>query len=283
MLIKPYVRFAMHHTWLENYYINRSIWDHELIFIESGSMKITINGNEYIVKENDLVIIPPDTPHTIEWNGENCHQPHVHFDFYHLSDSEEVGVSMLKKEDMNEKERKFFRPNFFLENNIEIPYVMSISNPISIKSKLYAIIDEFTFKKDFSDLFLEGSMTELIGIILRENNSKKMANDTIGQLTTLISHMNESVDKNLSLDEIASYASLSKWTLINIFKKYYETSPMKYYNNLRYLRAKDLLQFSLLAINEIGMKMGFNDPQTFSRWFKNIDGNYPNYYRNRIK
>ena len=126
-------------------------------------------------------------------------------------------------------------------------------------------------------------MTELIGIILRENNSKKMANGTIGQLTSLISHMNESVDKNLSLDEIASYASLSKWTLINIFKKYYETSPMKYYNNLRYLRAKDLLQFSLLAINEIGMKMGFNDPQTFSRWFKNIDGNYPNYYRKRIK
>lgn len=283
MLIKPYVRFSMHHTWLENYYINRSIWDHEFIFIESGSLKITIDGEQYVAKENDLVIIPPDTPHIIEWNGENCNQPHVHFDFYYEDDSEEVGVSMVKKEDMTEKELTYFRKNFYRENGIDIPYIISLNNPINVKNKLYTIIEEFKLKNEYRDLYLEGAMTELIGIVLRENSSQQLNTETAMQLNSLIIYMNEKVDDNLTLDELASFAHLSKWSLINIFNKYYEVSPIKYYNNLRYMRAKDLLQFSFLTIKEISTKMHFNDPQTFSRWFKNIDGNYPIFYRKRKK
>lgn len=54
---------------------------------------------------------------------------------------------------------------------------------------------------------------------------------------------------------------------------------MKFYNKIKLLRAIDLLKYSFYSINEIGEKMGFNDPQTFSRWFKNLDGNYPSFYR----
>ena len=32
---------------------------------------------------------------------------------------------------------------------------------------------------------------------------------------------------------------------------------------------------------EIANKMNFESPQAFARWFKNLDGKSPNYYRNK--
>ena len=54
MEIRPFVRYAAHHVWLDTYWLNRSIWDHEFVFIEQGSLKFIIDGKEYIAKENDL-------------------------------------------------------------------------------------------------------------------------------------------------------------------------------------------------------------------------------------
>lgn len=275
----PYVRFAMHHVYLENYYINRSIWDHEIIFIESGSMKITIDDKEYIVKKNDCVLLRPDVHHIIEWNKENCAQPHVHLDFEYLEDRKRVGVSFKEKKNMSKEELKFFREDFYKKNNIDIPYVVHLKNPLLVKNILYRIIDEYTFQHPFSENILSGLAVELIGTILRDFEYSIDDLKTSQQLNETIIYMNENVDNNLTLENFADNLKVSVWTLIQMFNKRFKTSPVKYYNQIRYLRAKDLLQFSFLPINKISEKMGFQEPQTFSRWFKRIDGNYPSFYR----
>ena len=45
-------------------------------------------------------------------------------------------------------------------------------------------------------------------------------------------------------------------------------------------RAKELIQFSDLQIQEIADIMGFESPQSFTRWFKGLDGHSPVHYRN---
>ena len=279
MEIRPFVRYAAHHVWLDTYWLNRSIWDHEFVFIEQGSLKFIIDGKEYIAKENDLVVLHPKVQHYIGWNGENCSQPHVHFDFVELENSKDITVSTICEDLMNEYEKSLFRENFYQKNNIDIPYIIHLKNPLSIKNLLFKIIDEYEHNRHFKEIALQGMMTELISLVFRENEDVKEKDDTSRQLNEIITYMSENVDKNLALQDFADKFKVSQWVLIQNFNKHYGCSPMKFYNKIKLLRAIDLLKYSFYSINEIGEKMGFNDPQTFSRWFKNLDGNYPSFYR----
>lgn len=278
-MLVPYVRFAMHHVWLENYYINRVIWDNEFIFIDRGSLKFTIDGKVYIAKEKDLVVLRPNQHHIIEYNGEICHQPHVHFDFEYYPDRENVGVCMMRKEEMGQEDLKKFRRDYLKEEGIDLPLIIHLKEPTIVRNLLFNIIREYMIKKPGHQIILQGMMTELIGMVIREARNISIEEDNVLEHT--IMYMNESVDQNLSLEDFANRINVSKWSLIQAFNEEYNISPMKYYNNLRYLRAKDLVINSLLPINDISYKMGFNEPQTFSRWFKNMDGFYPTHYRNK--
>jgi len=188
---------------------------------------------------------------------------------------------MIRKDLMSKKELGFFRTDFFKENNINIPHIIHLKEPMLVKNILFQIIDEFTFKKSESQIILQGLMTQLIGTVLRENEERELKDETSSQLDTVIVFMNENVDSNLDLDDFAVKLKISKWSLIQLFNRRYGTTPMKYYNKLRHLRAKDLIMYSPSPINQISQNMGFNESQTFSRWFKNIDGNYPTYYRKK--
>ena len=282
MEMKPFVRYAAHHVWLDTYWLDRHIWDHELIFIEQGSLKIKIEDTEYIARENDLVILRPNVYHHISWNNENCIQPHIHFDFVELRDSSGISVSMITREQMTNYELTLFREDFYKANDIEIPYILHLKNPVRIKNLIYSIIEEFERQSPYKKLALQGMMTQLITMILRENVQSKKIDATSEYLNEIIYYMNEMVDKNLQLQDFVEKFNVSQWVLIQNFNKHYGCSPIKYYNKIRLIRAIDLLRFSFHSIIEISNKMGFNDPQTFSRWFKNLDGHYPSFYRKSI-
>ena len=282
MEIKPYVRYAAHHVWLDTYWLDRHIWDHEFIFIEQGSLKITIEGEEYIARENDLVVLRPNVHHHISWNNENCIQPHIHFDFVELRDSMAISVSLSTREHMSNYELTLFREDFYKANDIDIPYILHLKNPLSIKNMFYKIIDEFSHQDNYKRLALQGMMTELITMVLRENDKNKKVDPVTEYLNEIIYYMNEMVDENLQLQDFVDKFNVSQWVLIQNFNKYYGCSPIKYYNKIRLIRAIDLLRYSFHSILEISKKMGFNDPQTFSRWFKNLDGHYPSFYRKSL-
>ena len=281
MDINPYVRFAMHHTYLEGYYIDREIWDHEFIYIEEGSMKITIDGTVYIAEKDDVVILRPRVPHIIEWNGEDCKQPHVHFDFYERDDSSSVRVSFKHHWQMTKEEKNYFREDFFKKNYPDIPYIFHLKQPRIIKTILFKIIDEYEYKFQHHDVILKGLLIQLFAYILRDYKLGMVKNHevNIDVLENLIEYMIENTENALTLDDLVDYSGVGKWELNHIFKEAHSITPMKYYNNLRLTRAKNLIMFSGLSIKQVSYKMNFDSPQTFSRWFKNLDLKSPNFYK----
>lgn len=283
MVLKPYVRFAMHHTFISQYYIDRHIWDHEIIFIEKGRMKFTFDDEVYYAEQNDCVVLRPDIHHKIEWGGIDCEQPHVHFDFEYQNDSEEVLVSLFRKDQMTPKERTYFRKDFLKENKIDLPYVFHLREPFVVRDILFRLIDEYEHKLPYSDLILQGLLLELISTVFRDYHSGKADSEHpfSKDLTNLVRYMNDSVDKNLTLEELAEHVSFSKWNLIQTFRNYFGVTPIKYYNQLKFNRAKKLLLYSQMSVKEVTYKMNFDSPQTFSRWFKNHDGKSPGFYKRR--
>jgi AraC family transcriptional activator of pobA len=74
--------------------------------------------------------------------------------------------------------------------------------------------------------------------------------------------------------QVADYAEMlnkSPKTLSNLFKKYNEKSPLQIIQNRTLLEARRLLRYSDKSIKEIAYEIGYEDIQSFSRFFKKAE------------
>ncbi|BDS09911.1 helix-turn-helix domain-containing protein [Aureispira anguillae] len=81
---------------------------------------------------------------------------------------------------------------------------------------------------------------------------------------------------------VAEYATLlnkSPKTLANLFKKISNKTPLELIQNRKMLEARRLLSYTKQPISEIGYQIGFNDIQSFSRFFKKKQGLSPSDFR----
>jgi AraC family transcriptional activator of pobA len=64
-------------------------------------------------------------------------------------------------------------------------------------------------------------------------------------------------------------------TLSNLFRKISDKSPLQFIHSRRMLEARRLLLHSTSSIKEVAYELGFEDLQTFSRFFKREEGKSP--------
>jgi AraC family transcriptional regulator len=87
----------------------------------------------------------------------------------------------------------------------------------------------------------------------------------------------------VSLDELATEACLSKYHFLRLFRTAYGLSPYQYIQHLRIEKARALLSGSVIPINDLAGLLGFENSQSFSRLFFQRTGFYPTQYRLRSK
>jgi AraC family transcriptional regulator of arabinose operon len=85
---------------------------------------------------------------------------------------------------------------------------------------------------------------------------------------------------NFTLEQVAHAASLSASRLAGLFRQQCGLSVLGYRDELRMVRAAQLLRNHTLAIAEIGASVGYPDPAYFSRTFSRHIGTSPRSYRN---
>lgn len=280
--INPYLRRAWNHRWSKDLIMERVIYDHEIIYIDKGEMKFTFEGKEYYAEEGSCIIIPPNVHHKIEGVLDDTWQPHVHFDFVELPDSKDVPILLQLSKNSNDIENSYFRENFFKKNNINIPYVIKLQHPLKIRKIIFEIITINAQEKPYSELAIKGLIIDLVAAILEDydssiNNENLQADD----IYELITHMINNINHNFKLEEMAKIAKTSVWNLIQSFNKLYGTTPKKFFEKYRLLHAKTMLEIENKSIKEIAYEMEFDSPQTFTRWFKNLDKNNPTTYKKK--
>jgi AraC family transcriptional regulator len=86
---------------------------------------------------------------------------------------------------------------------------------------------------------------------------------------------------NLSLEELANVAGLSRFHFIRIFRRVAGITPHQYVMKHRVLRARELLLNSKLSLAEVARVAGFGSTSHFSRYFQKITGMTPSEFRQR--
>lgn len=100
------------------------------------------------------------------------------------------------------------------------------------------------------------------------------------RLQIMMQFIHQNYTENLSLDDIAHHAMISKSTALNLFRKYLNTTPVNYLIGYRLKQAALLLAKTEQKIHTIAAMTGFNHMDYFCRLFKRYYGQTPTEYRN---
>ena len=265
-----YIEFySMGKTWVyPESYIPYNIFR----YIVKGKAEFCIDGEEIIVKENQIVYIPQGC-------GMSCRALSESFEFYSLRFTTSVfyeGEDVLKE---------YYGIPRIIENEGEDYYFKEICKWV---------------KKDswVKKCFVRGYLDLLIGTLsMRVNKFDK----NTGKVTEKnenpvlkIAKRKEQIDSRVQLvadyvvlhprekytpQKMAEMVELSKQRFSSLFKANMGKSPMEYVREIRLTTAARALLVSNKNINDIAYECGYEDANYFIREFKSAFGFTPNQYR----
>lgn len=225
--------------------------DWYLLYILSGSLKISINGEIHTLVAGNVVVISAGTKHFhhtekdnsvkylwIHFTGSNIESTLEHFKLNYNTPLY-AGVH----HSMNEYWQRLF--NTFILND---DYFQDVSS--AILTEIFAQFSRFIHSADYEHSFLNS-----------------------------ISYMHKNYSSNIKISELAEMENLSETRYRAIFKKMTGISPSEYIMNRRIEIAVKLLENTNLSISDIAIESGYSDVFYFIRVFKKKTGITPAKYR----
>ncbi|WP_219837286.1 AraC family transcriptional regulator [Paenibacillus sp. R14(2021)] len=281
--VSPYIRVAMDSLVDAAWRIDeRVIWDYELLYLKEGQLHVTIDDRDYYGKAGDCFFFAPGQRHAIQAiGGARVHQPHVHFDLRTEPDSKEIGVSFKPLEQMTAKERGWIRDNELNTDPSAIPSHFRPHDPRTLETLLFELIREYEAKPPFYELRLKGMLLSLLSHVLRDRywahtvtSSGHM--ELLSEIRTYIEHH---AHRSLKLDELSERFHLSKFYLIHLFRTTFQLTPIQYHQQIRMEKAKSMIQYTGLFMQDIAELLGYANIHAFSRAFKAHTGCSPSDFR----
>lgn len=95
----------------------------------------------------------------------------------------------------------------------------------------------------------------------------------------IISYIKENYRRDLSLHDVAERLHFSEVYFCKFFKNNFNVNFTSYITNLRIDEAKELLKDPDINIKDVGIQVGYPDPNYFAKVFKRITGQSPSDYR----
>lgn len=121
---------------------------------------------------------------------------------------------------------------------------------------------------------------QILGHINTTANHLEYSDDPVGKLIAKAKFIiHESFQEALDMEQLARQLPMGYSAFRKSFKQLTGHSPNQYHLNLRLNRAKDLLNSTILNINEIALQTGFESVFYFSKLFKKKHGVSPRSYR----
>lgn len=132
---------------------------------------------------------------------------------------------------------------------------------------------------------LQMMLKRFLILCARVYKAKKQYSTFEGYQLDIVREYNFLVEQHFKTKHtVAEYAGMlnkSPKTLSNLFARLSAKTPLQFIQERKMLEARRLLRHSDKSIKEIAFEIGFEDIQTFGRFFKNIEQISPSEYREK--
>ena len=154
---------------------------------------------------------------------------------------------------------------------------------MSFTSLLTDIYDLASSSDYIRDMRINEKLAVLLTLLMEQSwhPESMMASRKRVELLEVKSYLDEHYMEKIVLDDLAERFFINKFYMTRIFKETYGTTINNYLISRRITRAKQLLRFTDMTVDEIGNAAGMGDANYFSRMFRKIEGSSPREYRKK--
>lgn len=242
-----------------NMYGNRPFGrnDYLLIYVHSGKVDITNNKETTVFNKNNIIIYKPYQPQKYTYIA--CPDSEIYWIHFNGVFAEKI------LEDLNLNcHYKPIKPNKLI-----VKLFCDIYQSLIEKKTNYEITCNYLFLMLLS-VFSESA----------QNPSDTKESRKQHQIKQLLTEIDANIKNYHSIDDLASFCSMSNSTFIKLFTSTVGFPPIEYLNTRKLEHSSYLLTETDYSISEIAETCGFQNQFYFSKMFKKKFGVSPLRYRN---
>ncbi len=229
----------------------------EILYVIEGSGRFVVEGEEYPVHSGCLFLVRPYKYHFVNIDMEKPYERFVlHFSLSDLPNN-------LRPLFLPADDRKNELCTFFSAGNV----------PSAVLSTLERLDIVKTLSQEKQTMYLSLIISEVV-VLLSDTHIEKEPphNSELG--ARVIRYLNDHIEEDISLDDIARHFFVSKYYLCRAFKKHNGISIHGYISQKRVMLAKKLIESGESA-SGAAYRVGFGDYSAFYRAYIKILGTSP--------
>lgn len=266
--------YAMHCADLNDMMISWH-WHEEVEFdyVVSGEVEVVTTNGKYIFRKNEAFFINSNIlccMHKSQKTNETLINSHLFHPVF------------LGGHHRSVFETKYINP-VIRDKSLEL---MEIKGSNDVQNKiLHKLRQVSRLQKDKDVEFQTRNIFSEIWLLLLEEKARKSGGlralnlRNQDRMQTMMSYIHQNYRNKVTLEEIASSASVSKRECIRCFRNTINNSPIEYLLAYRIEMVRKLLEDTKMPITEIGLRTGFSSNAYFSKTFKEKCGMAPKEYR----
>jgi AraC-like DNA-binding protein len=250
----------------------------EIVFVIEGSCEHIYYGNKTILKPGDVFIILPYEKHSYQVNNNitlyNCI-------FY----PEALGIDWIKMKVYSDMYDMLVVEPFFREEMKKCTFITLDKREITFYDALLSYMEnELSDKLSGYNMAVRSALFTLLSSLSRSwcRHHEFMGNKFIQKrdmMDSAFKFIDNNLDKNLKLDDIAANVFLSPHHFSKVFKEKTGFTPMDYINKKRIEVSEELLKSTEMSISDIAARVGIFDANYFTKIFKKSKACTPSEFR----
>jgi len=251
----------------------------EFILVLQGSAEAVCDNKSYIVSENELMIFPPNSVHSILPANEGLKRfAGIKFDTAKFPDTSPYAptvpslFSYARSKDMPfhfcTEEAESFHSREIFSGCIEEMKSCLYGRDVMLRSQIYRLIF--------------GIVRFWLAAGLDISECPVKAADSYG-IENIAEYIDSCLEENIRVSDIAAKCHMSYSGFAVKFREMYGMSCKDYIERMRLYKAEEYLLFTDHDLSYISRKTGFSDCSHFIRIFKRYRGITPKQFRSQKK
>ena len=248
--------------------------EYEIIYISESTGTQFVGNSIESYRAGDVLLIGSNLPHYLKSD-----------EIYHSANApSKVRGTIIQFEKEFMQHAVNFYPQFMRIKKLLEESRMGVFFPAGCSQKLIELLNLIPVEKGMNQITSFLQLLKVMSEIMHRKTISKPdfeynTEHNASRVDKVISFINKNYTRQITLDEIASFASMNATAFCRFFKKETGKTFTKYIFDMRIGYACKLLLMNEMSISQIGVVYGFESISHFNKIFRKVSGYSPTEYR----